>query len=72
MRITYCKKCNRFFYSPTISNYCRGCKSPVIEVPMDYGKFLELSINERYRLAYRLTNEYDTLARELKENADRF
>ncbi len=67
MRITYCKKCNHFFYSPTISNYCRGCKKPVVEVPMDYGDFLELSINERYRLAYRLTHEYDALAEELKQ-----
>lgn len=69
MRVTYCKKCNRFFYSPAVSNYCRGCRHPAMEVPVDYGKFLELTINERYRLAYRLTNEYDRLVEELKNNA---
>lgn len=66
MRITYCKQCNSFSYSNRISNYCRQCKKPLIEVPMNFKKFTSLSINERYRLAYRLTNEYDAV---LKENS---
>lgn len=56
MYITYCKKCNHFFYQSRIKNYCSECKSLLIRVPMDQEEFFNLSANERYRLAYKLTN----------------
>lgn len=56
MYIVYCKKCNRFFCKSRIANYCRECKSVLIKVPMEKEEFFELSVNERYKLAYKLTN----------------
>ncbi|MBQ3124617.1 MAG: hypothetical protein IJC09_04255 [Clostridia bacterium] len=56
MYVSYCKKCNHFFYKSRISNYCKECQSPLIRVPMEKEEFFKLSANERYRLAYKLTN----------------
>lgn len=57
MRVIYCKKCNHFSYQSAISNYCKECKSPVIPVDVSPEEFFNLPINERYRLAYKLTKE---------------
>lgn len=57
MYIIYCKKCNHFSYISRISNYCKNCKSPVLRVPMEAEDFFNLSVNERYKLAYKLTND---------------
>lgn len=56
MRIIYCKKCNHFFYQSRMSNYCKECKSPVIQVNITAEEFYNMPINDRYRLAYKLTN----------------
>lgn len=56
MYVSYCKNCNKFSYVSRISNYCKECKSPVVRVPMPTEEFFELSVNERYKLAYKLTN----------------
>lgn len=66
MRVYYCKRCNHFSYAAKIRNYCIKCRTPLLEVPMGFDAFTKLSINERYRMAYRMTNEYDALAVELK------
>lgn len=57
MNITYCRKCNHFFYQSKISHYCKNCKSVLIEVDMASEEFFKLSVNERYRLAYKLTEQ---------------
>ncbi len=57
MKIIYCKKCNHFSFQSRMSNYCKECKSPVIHVDLTPEEFYDLSINDRYRLAYKLTNE---------------
>ncbi len=67
MFVTYCTKCNRIFYSKRIGNYCRKCGSVLTDVPSGFSEVTELSINERYRLAYRLTNEYDQLVKEAED-----
>ncbi|MEE1350977.1 MAG: hypothetical protein UHM23_02850 [Clostridia bacterium] len=56
MYISYCKKCNQFFYISRKSNYCRECKCPIIPVPISMDEFSKMTINERYRLAYKLSN----------------
>lgn len=61
MFITFCKNCNRIFYSNRISNYCKKCGSVLTDVPLDLKTVTDMSLNERYRLSYRLTNEYDVL-----------
>lgn len=70
MRVYYCKKCNHFSYATKIRNYCIKCRTPILEVPMDFNTFAKLSINERYRMAYRMTNEYDALTAELRNNKE--
>ena len=57
MHIIYCKKCNHFSYQSRIGNYCKECKSPVMQVNVEPQEFYNMSINDRYRLAYKLTNE---------------
>ncbi len=64
MFVTYCKKCNHIFYSNRIGNYCRKCGSVLADVPSGVADVAKLSLNERYRLAYRLTNEYHKLISE--------
>lgn len=64
MRVYYCAACNRFSSTQHINNYCRKCRTPLIVVPMDFTEFSALGINERYRLAYRLTNEYEKLLKD--------
>lgn len=59
MRIVYCAVCNNFTCSNRIKNHCTKCKAAVREVPMSFEKYSALSINERYRLAYLLTNKYE-------------
>ncbi len=70
MQILYCTHCNRFFFTKRIMNFCRGCRKPLLDVPMKLEEFTELSANNRYRLAYRLTNEYEQLLDEMKSRAD--
>lgn len=57
MYITYCRKCNHFFYKTRTENYCRECKTLLVHVPMTKEEFFALSVNERYKLAYKLTND---------------
>lgn len=57
MNIAYCKNCNRFSYISRKSNYCRECNAPIMMLDMSEKEFFELSLNERYRLAYKLTND---------------
>ncbi len=64
MFVRYCKKCNRFYYSNRISNYCKKCGSVLVDVPAAFETVSNQSLNERYRLAYRLTHEYDELKKE--------
>ncbi len=59
MIITYCRKCNHFYTSNRISNYCKSCKAPTLTVDMEYSEFYNMDINDRYKLAYKLTAEYD-------------
>ena len=54
---TYCSKCNSFFYSNKPGHYCRRCCSVLKQLDLSYEQFAALSVNERYRLAYSLTNE---------------
>lgn len=61
MRVTYCKQCNHFYYSNRISNYCKKCRSVLVDVPDSYETFAAQSLNDRYRLAYKLTREYKDL-----------
>lgn len=56
MRVTYCKHCNRFFYSNRISNYCKICSGVLKDVPEKFDVIVKQTINERYRLAYKLTH----------------
>ncbi|HIU56529.1 MAG TPA: hypothetical protein IAA61_01785 [Candidatus Ornithomonoglobus merdipullorum] len=71
MIVTYCPKCNRIFYSNRIGNYCRKCGSVLTDVPLDMQSVSDMSLNERYRLAYRLTNDYDNLSSEIRTRSDR-
>lgn len=59
MFIVYCKKCNHFSYMSKVSNYCKECKTPLMRVPVTMEEFSELSLNERYKLAYQLTNNQE-------------
>lgn len=61
MRVTYCKQCNHFYCSNRISNYCKKCGAVLVDVPDSYEKFASQSLNDRYRLAYKLTREYKDL-----------
>lgn len=70
MRIVYCSKCNSFTCSNQIKNHCLKCKSVVREVPMSFEKYSALSINERYRLAYQLTNNYEQTYEQLTKHND--
>lgn len=63
MYVRYCKKCNHFYYSNRISNYCKKCRSVLVDVPDDFSKVSSQSLNERYRLAYKLTNGYNNKAK---------
>lgn len=63
MRGTYCSKCNHFFYSYKTEHYCRRCRTLLIDIHLEYEEFAALSANERYKLAYRLTSEYNRLKR---------
>lgn len=56
MHITYCKNCNNFSYVSKESHYCKECKNPIIKVPVKPEEFFDMPINERYKLAYKLTN----------------
>ncbi|GEM_PF-4929068 len=55
MYITYCTKCNKFFCTNKLGHYCRKCSSVIKHVPISYEDFAKQSANERYRLAYELT-----------------
>lgn len=55
MYITYCKKCNHFYYQSKVSHYCKNCRSVLAEVDIPPETFFKLSANDRYRLAYKLT-----------------
>lgn len=44
-------------YQSKISNYCKECKNPITPVDISPEKFFDMPINERYKLAYKLTNE---------------
>ena len=57
MYVAYCKKCNHFSYLTRISNYCRECKKPIIRLDISVEEFANMSLKERYKLAYKLTNE---------------
>ena len=57
MYVAYCKKCNHFSYLTRISNYCKECKNPIIKLDISMEEFVDMSLNERYKLAYKLTNE---------------
>lgn len=56
MYISYCKKCNHFAYESRIRNYCKECKKPLMRAPVTPEEYFNLSVNERYKLAYKLTN----------------
>ena len=68
MLVTYCPKCNRMFYSNRINNYCKKCGSLLTDVPIGMEDVTNMTLNERYRLAYRLTNDYDNLTDEITQN----
>lgn len=57
MRVVYCRKCNHFSFQSKTGNYCKDCKTPLVEAPVSVLEYNNMSINERYRLAYKLTNE---------------
>ncbi len=57
MQIIYCKKCNHFSFQSRMSNYCKVCNTPVMNVDVSPEEFYDMPINERYRLAYKLSNE---------------
>ncbi len=59
MYIAYCKKCNQFFYISRIRNYCTECRTPLMRMDMSIEEFSELSLNDRYKLAYKLTNNQE-------------
>ena len=61
MHGTYCSKCNHFFYSYRLSHYCGRCGTLLVDIPLKYEEFTALSANERYRLAYELTQKYNEL-----------
>ncbi|MBQ3426333.1 MAG: hypothetical protein IJH37_04195 [Clostridia bacterium] len=56
MRGTYCKKCNRFYFTNKAEHYCRKCGSILNDIPPDYKEFTNMPLTERYKLAYKLTN----------------
>lgn len=70
MIVTYCKKCDRYFYMSKRGSYCRACKAPSVQVPIEPEVFLKLPLSSRRRLAYRLTNEYDEVVREITEQTE--
>lgn len=55
MKVTYCTQCNVFFFTHSNAHYCRSCHTPIFVLPMDLKTFSDLSLNERYKLAYKLT-----------------
>ena len=59
MYIAYCKKCNQFFHISRIRNYCTECRTPRMRMDMSVEEFSELSLNDRYKLAYKLTNNQE-------------
>ncbi len=59
MYIAYCKKCNHFTYISKTTNYCKECKAPLMRVDISVEEFSRLSLNERYKLAYNLTNNHE-------------
>ena len=59
MYIAYCKKCNQFFHISRIRNYCNECRTPLMRMDMSIEEFSELSLNDRYKLAYKLTNNQE-------------
>ncbi len=57
MFVTYCKRCNKFAFQSRRGNYCRECRGPLMILDIPYEKFSEMTLNQRYRLAYKLTHE---------------
>ena len=57
MYVAYCKKCNHFSYLTRTSNYCKECKQLIIKPDISVEEFAKMSLNERYKLAYKLTNQ---------------
>lgn len=68
MRITYCPQCNNFFYSKRISNYCKTCRTQLYLVPIPFDEFTKLSLNERYVLAYQITNDYEGVVKKYSKD----
>ena len=62
MYVTYCPKCNRFFCFSRITHYCPKCHNVLVEAGVGYEEFMEQSANERYSLAYRLTERHEKKA----------
>ena len=56
MYIAYCKKCNQFSYISKTRNYCKKCKTLLICPEITVEEYNNLSVNDRYKLAYKLTN----------------
>lgn len=48
MKITYCKQCQKYFYTSQLKNLgCKICSQTLIILPIDFVKFTDMSINER-------------------------
>lgn len=58
MHVTYCPVCNTFLYTNSKMHYCRKCRTLISVLDIDYMEFSRLSVNERYKLAYQLTEEH--------------
>ncbi len=56
MKVTYCRECNHIYYSNRVGHYCRKCGALLVEAGGSFSEISEMNINERYKLAYELSN----------------
>lgn len=48
MKVTYCKRCQKYFYTSQLKNLeCKICSQTLIILPIDFVEFTDMGINER-------------------------